>query len=285
LTSGAPETELEQLENRWIMSRFNRVAGEVNDDLAAYRFDEAANTIYKFFWGEFCDWYLEIIKPRLSGPEKEARAALAFLGDVFEGALRLLSPFMPFITEEIWHAVYEGKPPRKSIALAPYPELHERWLDDRAEEQMSVLQELIITVRNLRAEMTVPQKEKTPVRIHAGEMKKLIEENRGMVERLANINGIEFVHTSLAHTAGARTTSKFEVALVYQQTVDKAAERERLKKELNVLEGRLANVQRQLGNEQFLAKAPANVVEGLRKQESELRTLIAKIKAALDNLG
>jgi valyl-tRNA synthetase len=286
LTSGAPEIELEQLENRWIMSRFHRVAGEVNDSLQAYRFDEAANTVYKFFWGEFCDWYLEIIKPRLSGAEKEARAALAFLGDVFEGALRLLSPFMPFITEEIWHAVYEGKPPKKSIALAQYPELHERWLDNRAEEQMALLQELIVAVRNLRAEMNVPQKEKTPVRIHAGgDVKKLVEENRGMVERLANINGIEFVHTSLAHTAGARTTSKFEVALVYQQIVDKVAEGERLKKDLGSLEGRLANVQRQLGNEQFLAKAPAKVVEGLRKQESELKTLIAKIKAALDNLG
>jgi valyl-tRNA synthetase len=286
LTSGAPEIELEQLENRWIMSRFNRVAGEVNDSLQAYRFDEAATTVYKFFWGEFCDWYLEIIKPRLSGAEKEARAALAFLGDVFEGALRLLSPFMPFITEEIWHAVYEGKPPKKSIALASYPERHERWLDDRAEEQMTLLQELIATVRNLRAEMNVPQKEKAPVRIHAGGyVKKLVEENRGMVERLANIHGIEFVHTSLAQTAGARTTSKFEVALVYQQIVDKVAEGERLKKDLSSLEGRLANVQRQLGNEQFLAKAPAKVVEGLRKQESELKTLIAKIKAALDNLG
>jgi valyl-tRNA synthetase len=286
LTSGAPEIELEQLENRWIMSRFHRVAGAVNDSLAAYRFDEAANTIYQFFWGEFCDWYLEIIKPRLAGSEKEARAALAFLGDVFEGALRLLSPFMPFITEEIWHAVYEGKPPRKSIALASYPELHERWLDDRAEAQMALLQELIVAVRNLRAEMNVPQKEKTPVRIHAGlDVKTLVEENRGMVERLANINGIEFVHTSLAQAAGARTTSKFEVALVYQQIVDKVAEGERLKKELGILEGRLANVQRQLGNEQFLAKAPAKVVEGLRKQESELKTLIAKIKAALDNLG
>jgi valyl-tRNA synthetase len=286
LTSGAPEQELEHLENRWIMSRFNRVAGEVNDDLATYRFDEAANTVYKFFWGEFCDWYLEIIKPRLSGAEQEARAALAFLGDVFEGALRLLSPFMPFITEEIWHAVYEGKPPHKSIALAKYPRLYERWLDHRAEEQMAVLQELVVAVRNLRAEMSVPQKEKTPVRIHAGlDVKKLVEENRGMVERLANINGIEFVHTSLAQSAGARTTSKFEVALVYEQKVDVAAERERLTKEASRLESQLANTQRQLGNEQFLSKAPAKVVEGLRKQEGELKALLAKIRAALDNLG
>src|SRR5262249_54037700 len=232
LTQAAPEAaqgSTEKLENRWIRSRFNRVAGEVNEGLAGYRFDEAANTVYKFFWGEFCDWYLEIIKPALTGGENEARAALAFLGEVFEGALRLLSPFMPFITEEIWHAVYEGKPPRKSIALARYPELDKKWLDDPAEEQMAVLQDLIVAVRNMRAEMKVPPKEKTPIRIHAGQdVQKLVQENRGMVERLANVEGLEFVDTSLAQVAGARTTSRFEVALVYEQKVDVAAESERL---------------------------------------------------------
>ncbi len=118
LTGGAKPNQLNKLENRWIYSRFHRVAGQVNQSLAEYRFDEAANTIYKFFWGEFCDWYLEIIKPALSGAPEEARSAVTLLGDLFEGSLRLLSPFMPFITEEVWHAMYEGKPPAKSIALA-----------------------------------------------------------------------------------------------------------------------------------------------------------------------
>ena len=286
LTTGAPQQELDRLENRWIYSRFHRVAGEVNESLAAYRFDEAANTVYKFFWGEFCDWYLEIIKPRLSAPEAEARAALAFLGGVFEGALRLLSPFMPFITEEIWHAVYEGKPPQKSIALARFPELDKKWLNDEAEEQVATLQELIVTVRNLRAEMKVEPKAKTPLQIHTSAgVQKLVEENRGMVERLASVEGIEFVGKSLAHTPGARATAKFEVAVVYERKVDVAAEGERLNKDLKKLESQLANTQRQLSNQQFLSKAPPNVVEGLRKQEAELKLLIEKIKKALDNLG
>jgi valyl-tRNA synthetase len=288
LTEGAPEAAMQRLENRWIYSRFNRVAGEVNEGLANYRFDEAANKVYSFFWGEFCDWYLEVIKPSLTGAEAEARLALAFLGDVFEGALRLLSPFMPFITEEIWHAVYEGKPPQKSIALARYPELDKKWLNDQAEEQMAVLQDLIVLVRNMRADMKVPPKEKTPIRVHAGQdIEKLVQENRGMVERLANVEGVEFVDAaaSLAEVAGARTTPRFEVALVYEQKVDKAAERERLDKDLKKQEAQLANVQRQLGNEQFLAKAPAHIVEGLRKQEAELKLLIGKTKAALDKLG
>jgi len=106
-----------------------------------------------------------------------------------------------------------------------------------------------------------------------------------MVERLAIVDGIEFVNESLAQTAGARTTPKFEVALVYEQKIDVAAERERLTKELNKLETQLTNTARQLSNEQFLSKAPPKVVEGLRKQEAELKLLIEKIRKSLDNLG
>ena len=283
---GASEGALERLENRWIYSRFYRVAGEVNQSLNDYRFDEAANKIYSFFWGDFCDWYLEIIKPTLSGGDSEARAAAAFLVDVFEGALRLLSPFMPFITEEIWHAVYEGKPPAKSIALTKYPQLEERWVDEKAEQEMTILQELIVAIRNMRAELKVEPKVKTPVRVHTdAAIRKLVEENRGMLERLANVEGVQFVGESLAHAAGARTSTRFEVALVYERQVDKEAERERLKKELAKLEEQLGKSQRQLGNEQFMKKAPANIVEGLKKQVAELQILIDKTKRALEGLN
>jgi valyl-tRNA synthetase len=285
LTGGAKPDQLSRLENRWIYSRFHRVAGEVNQSLADYRFDEAANTIYKFFWGEFCDWYLEIIKPALSGAPDEARSAVTLLGDLFEGSLRLLSPFMPFITEEVWHAMYEGKPPAKSIALARYPERNQQWLNHEAEEQMLVLQDLIEKVRNMRAEMKVEPKVKTPIKVHAAaDVNKLITENRGMVERLASVDGIDFVNESLAQMPGARTTPKFEVALVYEQKVDVAAERERLTKEMTKLQGELANADRQLGNQQFLAKAPAKVVEGIRRRQGELHTLIEKGKTALAKL-
>ncbi|MGZ4867188.1 MAG: class I tRNA ligase family protein, partial [Candidatus Angelobacter sp.] len=286
LTGGAKPEQLNRLENRWIYSRFHRVAGQVNQSLANYRFDEAANTIYRFFWGEFCDWYLEIIKPALSGAPEEARSAVTLLGDLFEGSLRLLSPFMPFITEEVWHAMYDGKPPARSIALARYPELDQRWLSDKAEEQMAVLQDLIEKVRNMRAEMKVEPKVKTPVKIHAATgVSTLVTENRGMVERLASVDGIEFVNQSLTQMPGARSTPKFEVALVYEQKIDVAAESERLTKELARLENELANADRQLGNQQFLAKAPPPVVEGIRRRQGELHALIEKGKTALAKLG
>ncbi|HKE32399.1 MAG TPA: valine--tRNA ligase, partial [Candidatus Angelobacter sp.] len=285
LTDGAPEQELGRLENRWIMSRLHRVAGEVNDALATYRFDEAANTIYKFFWGEFCDWYLEIIKPRLSGSATEARPALAFLGDIFESALRLLSPFMPFITEEIWHAVYAGKPPAISIALVSYPELESRRLNDQAETQMSVLQELIVNIRNIRAERRVEPRVKVPIQIHAGvHVRELINSNRGMVERLANLNGLEFTEQPLTSVAGVRVTNNFQVFMVYEQKVDIAAERERLTKQLKKFEAERAEKQQRLDDDEFVKKAPAHVVEGLRKRVAELDILIQKIRTALDNL-
>jgi valyl-tRNA synthetase len=205
---------------------------------------------------------------------------------VFEGSLRLLSPFMPFITEEMWHAMYDGKPPAKSIALACYPELEQRWLNDEAEEQMAVLQELIEKIRNMRAEMKVEPKVKTRVKIQAAaDVCTLVTENRGMVERLGSVDGIEFVSESLAQMPGARSTPKFEVALVYEQKVDVAAERDRLTKELVKLENELANADRQLGNQQFLAKAPSQVVEGIRRRQGELHALIEKGRTALAKLG
>ena len=125
LGQALPSNENAPLEERWIISRFNQCVADVNRALADYRFDDAANRIYQFFWGEFCDWYLEVVKIRLDFGEAANRAttteALATLLGVFESSLRLLSPFMPFLTEEIWTALYDGAQPLKSIALARFP--------------------------------------------------------------------------------------------------------------------------------------------------------------------
>jgi valyl-tRNA synthetase len=277
------------LEDRWILSRFNRVTKEVNDALATYRFHEAANSIYDFFWGEFCDWYLELIKPRLleGADEAVAKTACANLVGLFEAALRLLHPVMPFITEEIWQAIYDGHPAQKSIALAAYPQADENQIDLGAETEMAILQDLIVNIRNVRAELKVEPKAKVPVEIFAHEpaIRTMIEQSRGSVERLANVEQITFAQGSLASQSGVRSTARFDVHVVYERKVDLAAERERLKKELEKIEKGIATGQRQLGNEQFLAKAPANVVEGLRKQHQELLVVQEKTQAQLKELG
>jgi valyl-tRNA synthetase len=279
------------LEDRWILSRFNRVTAEVNAALETFRFHEAANRIYDFFWGEFCDWYLELIKLRLNfeeGADKaQAQIACGNLVNLFEASLRLLHPVMPFITEEIWQAIYEGKPPLASIALALYPQADEQHFDLAAETEMAILQDLIVNVRNVRAELKVEPKVKVPIEVFAHEpaIRAMIEQNRGAVERLANVEKLTFVGTSLAKQAGARSTARFDVHLVYERKIDVAAECERLKKEREKLEKEFANNQKQLGNEQFLAKAPANVVEGLRRRAQELVVLIDKTKSKMNELG
>jgi valyl-tRNA synthetase len=282
---------LETLEDRWILSRFNRVTAEVNDALATYRFHEAANRIYDFFWGEFCDWYLELIKPRLNFEDganrTQARIACGNLVNLFDGALRLLHPVMPFITEEIWQALYEGNPPLKSIALAGYPQPDERRFDLSAEAEMAILQDLIVNVRNVRAELKVEPKVKVPLEVFAPDpaIRVMIEQNRGAVERLASVEKIAFVEGSLDKRAGARSTARFDVHVIYERKIDVAAECERLKKDLEKFDKEFANNQRQLSNEQFLAKAPEKVVEGLRKRAQELTVLIDKTKSKMKELG
>ena len=279
------------LEDRWILSRFNRVTAEVNAALETYRFHEAANRIYDFFWGEFCDWYIELIKPRLNfeeGADKsQALVACSNLVSLFDASLRLLHPIMPFITEEIWHAIYEGNPPLASIALAAYPQADENQFDLAAETEMAILQDLIVNVRNVRAELKVEPKVKVPIEVFAHEptIRAMIEQNRGAIERLANVDKITFMPTSLANQAGVRSTARFDVHVIYERKIDIAAECERLKKELEKIEKELANNQKQLGNEQFLAKAPGNVVEGLRKRGMELTGLREKIKSQMGQLG
>ena len=291
LAGGVTGAQASSLEDRWILSRFNRAAKDVNESLHTYRFDEAATRIYDFFWAEFCDWYLELIKPRLNFEEgadsHAAKLACANLVNLFEASLRLLHPVMPFITEEIWQAMYDGKPTLKSIALAAYPADDERQIDLGAETEMAILQDLIVAVRNLRAELKVEPKLKVPIEVFAHEpaIRSMLEQNLAAIERLAGVEKMTFVEASLEKVAGARSTSRFDVHAIYEKKIDVAAERDRLTKELEKIEKQLASAQARLGDEQFLSKAPSHVVEGLRKQVEEWTVLRDKILAKLKELG
>ncbi|MGC9159612.1 MAG: valine--tRNA ligase [Terracidiphilus sp.] len=298
------------LEARWIVAEFNAAAAKVNQSLENYRYDDAANTIYQFFWGSFCDWYLEIVKLRLdfeasqrdgeSASQRDARlagtkAALTTLLQVFEASLRLLSPFMPFLTEELWQAVYDGNPPEKSIALARYPQAG--FVPELAPvlEHMFYLKNVIYGIRARRKELGVPENIKVSVKVTrwASEFcnSGIAEKNCDIVMKLSQASDVEYVpyadrdaggrFSSLAWSAYGPT----EVAVIYERTIDVAAERERLTRDIAKYEKGIAAAERQLANEGFLAKAPAQVVEGLKKQEAETRLLLEKARAALHALS
>jgi valyl-tRNA synthetase len=275
------------LEDRWIIAALSETVGKVNRSLEEYRFDEAASTIYQFFWGSFCDWYLEIIKPRLdfSAPVNKTAATTALNTSlqVLETALRLLSPFMPFLTEEIWHAVYDGNPPAKSIALTRYPNAVVG-ADVSVVEQMALLQNLIVEARALRKEIGVEEKASVPIELRADtELRKIAEENRDIIEKLARVSEVRFVDV-ITPGFSKHHAPAFDVAVVYEKKIEVAAERERLTREIARFEKVLASAERQLGNPGFLAKAPAQIVEGLKKQEMENRLLLEKARIALASL-
>ncbi len=286
--------EITPVETRWIFARLRAACAEVDRSLAEYRFDEAANAAYQFFWGEFCDWYLELVKIRLDFPapvegeaplqNPETAISLAGLVGVFEASLRLLSPFMPFLTEELWHALYEGDPPAKSIALTRFPQADDFPADESAAAAMTTLQDLIDTVRALRKELGVPEKEPAPVVVHGdNRVLALADANRDMLSRLARVSDVEFAAEPLTGAA-ARSRTGFDVAVQYERQIDIPAERERLTKEIAKYAKGLEAANRQLGNAAFLAKAPASVVEGLKKLQAETQSLYGKAQAALASL-
>jgi valyl-tRNA synthetase len=275
--------EDDRLEARWITARLKRCASDVDQALTNYRFDDAANLIYQFFWGEFCDWYLEIVKIRLNFSETSDKtavlSALITLLRTFDAALRLLSPFMPFLTEEIWYAMYDGKPPLRSIALSQYPEGREH-ADDSAEIDMALAQALIVTVRALRKDIGVEEKVAVPIQIARCPQ---LQKHEELVQRMARVSDMYFVN-DLADLPNKRNTLNFDVAVLYEKPIDVPAERERLSKDLAKFEKEMESKQKQLHNEGFLVKAPANVVDGLRTRADELTLLIEKTRAALDML-
>jgi valyl-tRNA synthetase len=280
------------LVDQWLYSRLAITIETVNEALKNYRFHEAAQNVYQFFWGDFCDWYIEWVKPELQSADR-GRAIVAWknLFAAFDDAQRLLHPFMPFLTEELWHQLPQPFG-AKSIALDKFPEPRAKWATDGKDigmmEQFHSLQEIIVALRNIRAEMKLDPKKKVPAVIFVIDQlrREAIARSRSEIVRLAALTELEISEKPLAlRGGGIRSTSDYDVGIRYAaETVDIAAEIARLRKEVEGLEKAIASKEKQLGNEAFCSRAPEKIIRGMEAVLAEQKTELQKLRSRLDEL-
>ncbi|OGD79157.1 MAG: valine--tRNA ligase [Candidatus Coatesbacteria bacterium RBG_13_66_14] len=276
-----PDDRYLTLEDRWIISRLGRIAGEVTDALEAYRFNEAAHLAYEAFWHDYCDWYLELIKPRLYGDDPKAKGvALAVALHGMRLLLKLLHPIMPFITEELFHRLFPNAP--ADLMVSPWED-HEDWPGYAGDEaHVERLQKLIDTVRNIRGEMGVPPgaKVRLLVKTTDGDLAALVKAQAGF---FANLAGVEEIETGpeVVKPKGAAVgvAGDVELYVPLAGVVDFSAELERLFRDLDKVCERLGKVEKKLDDAQFRSKAPVEVVKG---EEEKRDRMAAEIKA-MDN--
>jgi valyl-tRNA synthetase len=274
-----------ELAHRWIFSRLSAVAEEASKALDEFRFHEACQTIYQFFWGDFCDWYIEWVKPQLAASDREiALAAWRNIFAVLEAALRLLHPVMPFLTEELWHRLPQPGGVR-SIALDRFPERREEWIDSGADGEMGLIQEIVVAARNIRAEMKVDPKKKVSADFSSGDetVRKLVEQNLDPLLRLANLAGLAISSERFdSEGAAVRSTANYDLRIAYGDAADKEAEVARLRKEIERLSKDIESKKARLADETFLSKAPAKIVGDLKAtfagREIELQKLLDRLK-------
>jgi len=282
------------LHDRWILSRLHRTAGEVNEKLGGYDFHGVVQTLYHFFWDDFCDWYIELSKATVTAETNSADRSIARarLIAVLEQSLRLLHPFMPYLTEELWqklpvkhsellhHAYSDAEP---SIMLAAFPKCDLAMVDERAESEMQAVIDLVSRVRNIRSEMNIKPAERIQLMIAANaDLQTVFTASADQIARLTRAENISINGTVNMPRASARAvlTGGAEVAIPLEGLIDFAQERERLLREKEKLEKESEKLDGQLGNQDFVARAPVEKVEGLRARVAD----IAQRTAALDQM-
>ncbi|WP_374340318.1 valine--tRNA ligase [Azonexus sp.] len=271
--------------DRWIVSLLQKVEKEVEQHFIDYRFDLLAQAIYKFVWDEFCDWYLEIAKVQIqTGNEAQQRAARRTLVRTLEAILRLVHPLIPFITEELWQTVapIAGRKTHESIMLAAYPRAEDYKIDAASEAKVERLKALAYACRNLRGEMGLSPAQRMPLLVAGGGAE--ISEFAPILQALGKLSEVQIVDDMPAD-AMAPVAVAGETRLMLKVEIDVAAERERLKKEIEKLEKQIAIAQGKLSNEGFVARAPAAVVEQEKQRVADFTATLEQLKPQLAKLG
>ena len=277
------------LVDRWLFARLAATVATVNVALAEYRFHEAAQSVYQFFWGDFCDWYIEWVKPELQHADR-ARATVAWknLFAGFDAALRLLHPFMPFLTEELWHQLPQ-KAGAKSIALDHYPEARAAWKNEQGLREYGLVQEVIQGLRTVRAEMRLDPKKRVAAEFSSADatVRGIVEANREGIVRLGLLSELRVTPKKLREgSGGMRSTAQFDLQIPYPtETTEAGTEIARLKKEMEGLQKAIASKENQLGNETFRSRAPQNIVQQMEQALAGQRIELQKMTDRLKQLG
>jgi len=282
------------LHDRWIVSRLNKAARDVEQALAEYNFHGAVQTLYHFFWDDFCDWYIELTKADVTAdqPSSERHGARSRLVTVLEQALRLLHPFMPYITEELWqrlpgvdssllHPAYSQSQP--TITLAAYPQSDGRLIDEDAENEMKAVIEMISRVRNIRSEINIKPGQAIDLLVKTPHGTVLGPEIKKQIQRLTRASDILETGQEQWPRASARALWAVggELAVPLEGLIDFAQERERLGREREKLEKEAAKLEAQLANPQFAERAPAEKVTETRSRLAD----IAQRTTALEQMA
>ena len=278
-----PSADELKLEDKWILSKFNTLAKEVTDNLDKFELGVAVSKLYDFIWDNYCDWYIELVKPRLYEKDgQDKKTAQQVLSYVLVGSLKLLHPFMPFITEEIFSKLPTGE---KSIMISKWPKYSESLDFAEAEKQMQIIMDAIRSVRNIRSQMNVVPSKKAKLIIVAKDTS-VFENSSSYFEKLASAS--ETVVTSVKDGIDDNAVNVVvEGATIYiplDDLVDREKEIERLEKELKTLEGEIKRVEGKLSNEGFVKKAPAKVIEEERAKGEKYAKMLAEVKESLSKL-
>lgn len=278
--------------DRWIVSRLQKVEAEIAKGFADYRLDNVANTIYDFVWNEFCDWYLEIAKVQLqTGSAAQQRATRRTLIRVLEAILRLAHPIIPFVTEALWQVVAPvAGLPGESIVIAAYPQAEAGKIDEAAEGYVERLKQMVDACRTLRGEMGVSPAQRLPLLAVAdnAEEAAFLRANTDVLRNLAKLSEVKVFDDVTAWEKEAQNAPVSVVGgarLALFVEIDVAAEKARLSKEVTRLQGEIAKANGKLGNEAFVAKAPAAVIEQERKRVADFGATLARIQEQLARLG
>ena len=264
-------------EDKWILSTLNTVAKEVNENLDKFELGIAVQKVYEFIWECYCDWYIELVKARLQSDGEDAQSARQVLLYVLDQILRLLHPFMPYVTEEIWQTIpHEGE----TVMLCDYPSYKPELDFPEAAAEMRRIMDAIRAIRNRRSEMNVPPSRKAKVYV-ATKFPKTFEDGAAFIIKLASASEVEVADSFEIDGAVTVVTADAKIYIPMEELVDKKAELERLNKELAQVQKRLAQSEGKLNNQGFVSKAPAAVIEKVKGQAEKEREQIALIEAAI----